>query len=60
MLFRSPQGYWVPIDKIQESCLVFIDSLSTNSGAFYGNWMDDTQDCEYTYYGLLSLGHLSL
>ena len=53
-------GMKVPIDTIQESCLDFIDSLWTNSGAFYGNWMDDTQDCEYTYYGLLSLGHLSL
>ena len=25
-----------------------------------GNWTDDTPDCEYTYYGLLALGNLSL
>jgi len=33
--------------------------LWTNRGGFYGNWLDDTLDCEYTYYGLLALGHLS-
>ncbi len=53
-------GMKVSIQKIQEPCLDFVDSLWTNSGAFYGNWMDDTKDCEYTYYGLLALGHLSL
>lgn len=50
----------VPLGAIQEACLDFVDSLWTNRGAFYGNWMDDTADCEYTYYGLLALGHLSL
>ena len=53
-------GMKVPIYEIQEPCLDFVDSLWTNSGAFYGNWLDDTKDCEYTYYGLLALGHLSL
>jgi prenyltransferase beta subunit len=53
-------GLKAPIDSIREPCLDFIDSLWTNRGTFYGNWNDDTPDCEYTYYGLLALGHLSL
>ena len=53
-------GMQVPLDDVKEPCLDFIDSLWTNKGAFYGNWMEDTLDCEYTYYALLGLGHLSL
>jgi prenyltransferase beta subunit len=53
-------GMKVSISEVQEVCLDFVDSLWTNKGAFYGNWMDDAADCEYTYYGLLALGHLSL
>jgi prenyltransferase beta subunit len=49
-----------PLESIREPCLDFIDSLWTNRGGFYGNWADDVIDCEYTYYALLSLGHLSL
>jgi len=49
-----------PLEPIRESCLDFVDSLWTNRGGFYGSWADDTIDCEYTYYALLSLGHLSL
>lgn len=48
------------LDPIREPCLDFIDSLWVNQGAFYGNWTDDAADCEYTYYGLLALGHLSV
>jgi hypothetical protein len=44
----------------KEPTLDFIDSLWTNRGGFYGHWEDDILDCEYTYYGLLALGHLSL
>ncbi len=40
--------------------LDFIDSLWTNSGAFHGHWAEEALDVEYTYYGLLALGHLSL
>jgi len=50
----------VPIAALQEACLDFIDTLWTNRGGFYGHWADDHVDCEYTYYGLLALGHLSL
>ncbi len=46
--------------QLREPCLDFVDSLWTNAGGFYGNWTDQTLDCEYTYYGLLALGHLSL
>jgi len=48
-----------PLDEIRESCLDFIDSLWTGQGGFCANWADETMDCEYTYYGLLALGHLS-
>ena len=50
----------VPIGGIAEPCLDFIDSLWTNRGGFYGTWADDAADCEYTFYALLALGHLSL
>jgi prenyltransferase beta subunit len=48
------------IDHLRESCLDFVDTLWTSTGGFHGSWADDTLDCEYTYYGLLALGHLSL
>jgi hypothetical protein len=52
-------GLHANLDPIREPCLDFIDSLWTNGGGFHGNWTDDTLDVEYTYYGLLALGHLS-
>ncbi len=45
---------------IREPCLDFIDALWTSSGSFYGHYGEDALDCEYTYYGLLALGHLSV
>lgn len=48
------------IAPIKEPCLDFVDTLWTNEGGFCGSWLDQTLDCEYTYYGLLALGHLSL
>jgi prenyltransferase beta subunit len=53
-------GLQVPIDRVKEPCLDFIDTLWTNEGGFHGHWADDHVDCEYTFYGLLALGHLSL
>ena len=50
----------VDLKNIQEPCLDFVDTLWTNRGGFCGSWADPTLDCEYTYYGLLALGHLSL
>jgi prenyltransferase beta subunit len=49
-----------PLDGIREQCLDFVDSLWTSQGAFYGTWADDVPDCEYTFYGLLALGHLAV
>lgn len=49
-----------PVGPIAERCLDFIDTLWTSRGAFYGTWADEEPDCEYAYYGLLALGHLSL
>ena len=50
----------MPIAGLREPCLDFVDSLWTNRGGFFGTWADDAVDCEYTYYALLALGHLSL
>jgi len=50
----------LPISGLSEPCLDFVDSLWTNRGGFFGTWADDAADCEYTYYALLALGHLSL
>lgn len=49
----------ISLEPIKETTLDFLDSLWCNRGGFYGNWTDDILDCEYTYYGLLSLGRLS-
>ncbi|MBI4326436.1 MAG: terpene cyclase/mutase family protein [Chloroflexi bacterium] len=53
-------GLQVSFESVKEKCLDFVDSLWTNEGAFHGHWSDDALDCEYTFYGLLALGHLSL
>ena len=45
---------------VHERCLDFIDSLWSAEGGFHGHWADDDLDPEYTFYGLLALGHLSL
>jgi hypothetical protein len=50
----------LPLGGLREPCLDFVDSLWTNRGGFFGTWADDEPDCEYTYYALLALGHLSL
>jgi prenyltransferase beta subunit len=50
----------VPLGGLREPCLDFVDSLWINRGGFFGTWADDDADCEYTYYALLALGHLSL
>lgn len=52
-------GLQVDFASLVEPCLDFIDTLWTNRGGFFGSWEDDQLDCEYTYYGLLALGHLS-
>lgn len=53
-------GLQVSFEAVKEKCLDFIDTLWTNEGGFHGHWNDEVLDCEYTFYGLLALGHLSL
>jgi hypothetical protein len=53
-------GLHADLGPIREPCLDFIDTLWTSQGGFHGNWTDDMLDVEYTYYGLLALGHLSV
>lgn len=52
-------GLHVTMNGLREPCLDFIDTLWTNRGGFYGNWSDDGIDTEYTFYGLLAIGHLT-
>jgi hypothetical protein len=53
-------GMQVSFEAVREDCLDFVDTLWTNKGAFHGHWDDEYPDCEYTFYALLALGHLSL
>ena len=46
--------------ELHEKCLDFIDTLWNAEGGFHGHWADDFLDPEYTFYGLLALGHLAL
>lgn len=52
-------GMRVPFTHLKEATLDFLDTLWTGRG-FCGNWAADAPDAEYTFYALLSLGHLSL
>ena len=52
-------GQHVSVEHLKEQTLDFLDTLWTGK-AFCGNWADDEPDCEYTYYALLAMGHLSL
>jgi prenyltransferase beta subunit len=53
-------GLQIDLHDVKEPCLDFLDTLWSSKGAFYGTWADEELDCEYTYYALLALGHLSL
>lgn len=44
----------------RERMLDFLDTLWTAEGAFHGSWADDEPDAEYTFYGLVALGHCSV
>jgi prenyltransferase beta subunit len=45
---------------VHERCMDFLDSLWSAQGGFHGHWADEHLDAEYTFYGLLALGHLSV
>lgn len=46
----------LPVHGSAEETLAFVESLWDDCGGFVGNPLDPVADCEYTYYGLLSLG----
>lgn len=48
------------LEDLADPMLDFIDTLWNARGGFHGHWADDELDCEYTFYGLLALGHLSV
>ncbi|MFC1462047.1 prenyltransferase/squalene oxidase repeat-containing protein [Verrucomicrobiota bacterium] len=48
----------VALDGVKKSCINFVGSVWDDNGGFAGHWLDDTVDCEYTFYALLSLGCL--
>lgn len=48
-----------PLDEARGTCRQFVESLWSDEGGFRGHWLDDHLDCEYTFYGLLALGHLA-
>lgn len=53
-------GLQVDFSHLKESLLDFVDTLWSAEGGFHAHWADESLDVEYTYYGLLALGHLSL
>jgi hypothetical protein len=54
-------GLQVSFDHLKDACLDFIDSLWTNERLVPRQLgRIEHLDCEYTFYGLLALGHLSL
>ncbi len=59
VVLHALDGLQVDYAALKEPGLDFIDSLWVNEGGFHGHWADEELDLEYTYYGLLALGHLS-
>jgi hypothetical protein len=53
-------GMQVSFAPHKDALLDFVDTLWSAEGGFHGHWADDALDVEYTYYGLLALGHLAL
>jgi len=53
-------GMQVSFAPHKEALLDYVDTLWSAEGGFHGHWADDALDVEYTYYGLLALGHLAL
>jgi prenyltransferase beta subunit len=49
----------VSMEGTKDKHLDYLDTLWSTQGGFRGHWADETVDCEYTYYGLLSLGCLA-
>ena len=49
----------MPLDDFIIPTLNFIETVWHKKGGFTASLIDTIPDCEYTYYGLLSLGHLA-
>jgi len=49
----------VSFGEIRRPCREFVEGLWGEAGGFRGHWADEAADCEYTFYGLLALGHLA-
>ena len=49
----------VPLDDLRSATRAFVEDLWCDSGGFRGQPADASADCEYTFYALLALGHLS-
>ena len=47
------------ISNIKDKCLNFVNTLWSDKGGFHGIEGEWILDCEYTFYGLLALGHLA-
>lgn len=45
-------------DNIRPACRTFVEGLWSDHGGFRGHTGDETLDAEYTFYGLLALGHV--
>ena len=60
MALHALDGLQLEFSAQKEHVLDFVDTLWTAEGGFHGTWDDDDLDLEYTYYGLLALGHLAL
>lgn len=52
-------GMGTSLDAVRPACVEHVQGLRAAEGGFYGSRADDVLDCEYTYYALLTLGHLS-
>ena len=52
------QAMDVSLAAIREVCTEFVELLWQENGGFSGHLVDDTPDCEYTFYALLALGVL--
>ena len=49
----------IDLADIKESTLDYVDTLWSSQGGFYAGRFDETLDCEYTFYGLLTIGNLA-
>jgi prenyltransferase beta subunit len=46
-------------EKERRACAAFVLSLLADDGGFRGHSAETEADCEYTFYGLLAIGHLA-